>query len=416
MGFTALSDRKNYEFPPATVDVRGWEVRTGLDDEDIGKVDDVIVDDADTPRYLDVDLGLFKKHVLIPLGRARADGTQDIVWVTGMTARQFEVIPKYEGDPQKIGDDYEGRLRDAYESARTTGDDFSNKQRLRDEELSRSGGRLADIDDLDDIAVAGHSADPRGWEVFTSDGREIGKVKNLIVDTAASKVRYLETALDRKVLDLDDDRRTLVPAEAARLERSEKKVVLDGLTAADATSFPAFDGLPLANDAELTFREPFEAARKRDAGESGSRQEAGRFFESRSGRESSAESRENPDRSQALAASGRDPDRAGEPGGAHGVGDSDVERFFAPRREQAARRFGNEDTREGELRAGSGGEREGGAIPTDRDTHRDVDRGTERGTTRETRHAGARPGDSDEEVTIHLRGDDIVVERHRPER
>src|SRR5688572_4109834 len=56
--------------------------------------------------------------------------------------------------------------------------------------------RVVPMDDLDDFRVAGDTPDPRGWEVVASDGRRIGEVDELLVDTSAMKVRYLDVGVD----------------------------------------------------------------------------------------------------------------------------------------------------------------------------------------------------------------------------
>src|SRR5690554_1388207 len=45
MAFISLSDKPDYSFPPGTFDVRGWDVKTLADDEKVGKVDDVLLDE-----------------------------------------------------------------------------------------------------------------------------------------------------------------------------------------------------------------------------------------------------------------------------------------------------------------------------------------------------------------------------------
>jgi hypothetical protein len=78
------------------LDIRGWEVRTSVDDEQVGKVHDVLVDDSGDARYLDVDLGIFRKHVLLPVGQAATDESNDVVWVHAMNSEDFKDIPEYE--------------------------------------------------------------------------------------------------------------------------------------------------------------------------------------------------------------------------------------------------------------------------------------------------------------------------------
>lgn len=59
---------------------------------------------------------------------------------------------------------------------------------------------LSSLADLRDFTVADGDPDVRGWDVFTGEGRRIGEVHDLLVDTTAMKVRYLDVHLDRELL------------------------------------------------------------------------------------------------------------------------------------------------------------------------------------------------------------------------
>ena len=58
-------------------------------------------------------------------------------------------------------------------------------------------GDLKNLNELDDYQVGADDADPRGWQVTATDGRGIGRVADLIVDTDSMKVRYLDVEVDR---------------------------------------------------------------------------------------------------------------------------------------------------------------------------------------------------------------------------
>ena len=59
-----------------------------------------------------------------------------------------------------------------------------------------SRGRLAHLGDLAHVQIADGEPDLRGWEVKGPAGRRVGTVSDLLVDTGAMKVRYLEVELD----------------------------------------------------------------------------------------------------------------------------------------------------------------------------------------------------------------------------
>lgn len=100
-------------------------------------------------------------------------------------------------------------------------------------------GRVAPLDELSDFEVADGEPDIKGWKVHSSDGRDVGKVKGLIADTNAMKVRYLEVDLDKKELRLDDSRHVLIPIGAARLN-DDDDVVLINRPATDFATLPEY--------------------------------------------------------------------------------------------------------------------------------------------------------------------------------
>ena len=103
-------------------DLQGMSVYTeGSNEEKIGNVTDVLVDEEGHLRYLVVDLGfwIFGKKVLLPIGRSRIDYNSDRVYVSGMTREQAEALPEY-SDRMTTDYDYEEQVRGVYR-APTTG-------------------------------------------------------------------------------------------------------------------------------------------------------------------------------------------------------------------------------------------------------------------------------------------------------
>jgi photosynthetic reaction center H subunit len=256
MRLAPLSQNPEFTFPSGTFDVRGWEVRTLADREKVGEVHDVILDENGQARYLDVDLGLLRKHVLLPIGQAEADASEDAVWVPGMNKDQFEQIPEYDHDIASITADYETGLAGAYTGAYQGEHYYARPEYATDRprmtgESPRTTARLATLDELDDFAVAEGDPDPRGWEVVVADGLVIGTIDQLIVDTSAMKVRYLECDVDESALGIDEwDRHVLIPVGYARLDESGKRVIVDAISADDVARMPVYDGLPLEREQE----------------------------------------------------------------------------------------------------------------------------------------------------------------------
>src|SRR6476619_6245585 len=112
---------------------------------------------------------------------------------------------------------------------------------------------IAPLKDLKDYKVAKDDPDVRGWQVLGRDERTIGKVNDLLVDTAAMSVRYLDVELDPDLLasaprvpgtagpvvDRGDGRvvaehHVLIPIGSARLDEEHDRVYLEGMESHDA--------------------------------------------------------------------------------------------------------------------------------------------------------------------------------------
>lgn len=62
-----------------------------------------------------------------------------------------------------------------------------------------AAGKLVHLGNLDDFEIADGEPDIRGWDVRGADGILVGKVEDLLIDTAAMKVRYIEVKLEKDV-------------------------------------------------------------------------------------------------------------------------------------------------------------------------------------------------------------------------
>ena len=121
-------------------------------------------------------------------------------------------------------------------------------------------GRLSE---LDDYKVADGYPDINGWDVKTTDGTKVGEVKDLVVDTQAMRVRYLDVELDRSLRqvardattpgDQSDDRHVLLPIGDLRLDDDHDDVLVDNLTAAQIGALPRHGGM-ITSDYESRLR------------------------------------------------------------------------------------------------------------------------------------------------------------------
>ncbi|MBH8575740.1 DUF2382 domain-containing protein [Nostocaceae cyanobacterium CENA369] len=102
------ADLKNY-------DARNFDVYSDIDNDKVGTVKDILVDDSSRVRYLVVDTGFwfFGRQVLLPIGRSRIDYPNRRVYATGLTKEQVEHLPDFK-DLEQINYDYEERVGGVY--------------------------------------------------------------------------------------------------------------------------------------------------------------------------------------------------------------------------------------------------------------------------------------------------------------
>jgi sporulation protein YlmC with PRC-barrel domain len=99
---------------------------------------------------------------------------------------------------------------------------------MRSDPNDASGRRLERLSRLADYDVGRNDPDPRGWTVVNREGRSVGEVKDLIVDTERMAATYLDVELDTKLFDLrHDDPHVLVPVE--RAHRDGKRLVVEDI-------------------------------------------------------------------------------------------------------------------------------------------------------------------------------------------
>src|SRR4051812_34686463 len=123
--------------------------------------------------------------------------------------------------------------------------------------LEADGGvRLAPLSALKDFQVADGYTDIRGWRVESMDGREVGRVHDLLVDLDGMRTRYIDVRLHSALAATEGDRDALVPIGAASLNDADNKVVVS--LAADRVSLlPAFDHHTLLRTHESEIRRHF---------------------------------------------------------------------------------------------------------------------------------------------------------------
>ncbi|MEO7361659.1 MAG: PRC-barrel domain-containing protein [Gemmatimonadaceae bacterium] len=116
---------------------------------------------------------------------------------------------------------------------------------------------LSRLNDLDDFKVADGHPDIRGWDVKTTDGQKVGKVGDLVVDTGAMRVRYLDVEVEEAVAERatkgmhgKDHRHTLLPIGKVQLDEDNNDVLIDGFTLEQVAGMPRYDGRNVTRDYE----------------------------------------------------------------------------------------------------------------------------------------------------------------------
>jgi sporulation protein YlmC with PRC-barrel domain len=169
---------------------------------------------------------------------------------------------------------------------------------------TEDGVRIAPLSDLRDFEVAEGYPDIRGWRVDSADGREVGKVHDLLIDIDNMRTRYLDVRLTKELAASPEDRDVLVPIGTAQIVDDGNRVRVP-LSAERVGLLPMYDHDRLTRADELEVRRHFSLGEVAAAGAAGAAarsfyDDAGyddrRFFGAR--REARAEARAEADRAE----------------------------------------------------------------------------------------------------------------------
>src|SRR5690606_10334499 len=89
----------------------------------------------------------------------------------------------------------------------------------------------------------------------SGDGKKIGKVKELIVDPAEMRVRYLDIKINEGLEGVSDDRRMLVPIGVASLDEKDDNVFIKTMETVTILKYPQYSGGEITRDYETTVRQ-----------------------------------------------------------------------------------------------------------------------------------------------------------------
>ncbi|HEX6898362.1 MAG TPA: PRC-barrel domain-containing protein [Thermoanaerobaculia bacterium] len=130
---------------------------------------------------------------------------------------------------------------------------------------------IAPLKELKDYKVASDDPDVRGWDIVARDGRKIGDVHDLLVDTVAMRVRYLDVEIDRDLLAnapavpgmahtgmTGEHRHVLVPIGTARLDEDHDRIYVDSLDSDDVGVLLPYDHTAFSREYESGVRQRWD--------------------------------------------------------------------------------------------------------------------------------------------------------------
>ncbi len=116
---------------------------------------------------------------------------------------------------------------------------------------SNTTAALMHLSDMDDFEIADGEPDIRGWDIKSMDGRTIGEVDDLLVDTELMKVRYVEMKLHDDLVHDDAHKHAVLPIGTARLDDNEDEVIVN-FHADDLRGFPPYTRGELTREHETS--------------------------------------------------------------------------------------------------------------------------------------------------------------------
>jgi hypothetical protein len=124
------------------------------------------------------------------------------------------------------------------------------------------GSPVIPLTQLRGFRIANGAMDMRLWQVLSADGGRIGMVDELLVDTTAGEVRYLDVEVEN-LLVTGRERHVLIPVAHARpdAERSGTLVV-EGLLARAVRRLPTYPRGAILRGGDTQYALPFAAAER----------------------------------------------------------------------------------------------------------------------------------------------------------
>lgn len=111
-----------------------------------------------------------------------------------------------------------------------------------------------------DFQVEDKMSDIDDWEITDYTGLIIGKVRDLLFDTNAKKVRYIITILE------GDDQKVLIPVGKVVLDEEANLVIVQGLTFRQLRGLPTYTKGTLTSEDEYAIQHLFQYYESKNSG------------------------------------------------------------------------------------------------------------------------------------------------------
>ena len=211
-----------------TRDFVGWDV-TDRDGSKIGDLADLLLTREGELRFVAVNLGLFRKQVLVP-ARVLQWSPAAIV-VAPWTSAQVKALPAYEPAAPLTAamlEEMERAYPQFYGDAPSVQDTGEH--------------RIVPLSEARDFRLARGAPNLRGWTVFAGDNERVGTITDMLVDPVAMKIRFVAVDLADDLFNLREDRHVLVPMETVELRERGEDAWIRGAKASEIAALPAYIG------------------------------------------------------------------------------------------------------------------------------------------------------------------------------
>lgn len=108
-----------------------------------------------------------------------------------------------------------------------------------------------------DYKIADDQPDINNWTIYDSAGKKVGKVKDMLFDEQAHKVRYIITNLKNGEV-YNDDRNVLIPIGKAQLNTSKERIIVPNVNQKQLSTVPQYrDTDSMTQEDEVAIRNAY---------------------------------------------------------------------------------------------------------------------------------------------------------------